>query len=44
MKVFTKEGRKKMILKALVEYEKNHYASEDEDWQSAINALIDEFN
>ena len=33
--------QEKVILKkALVEYEKNHYEYEDEDWQKTINSLI----
>jgi len=43
MEVFTETGRKKTILKALIEYENNHYNSEDKKWQNAINVLIDEF-
>lgn len=32
-----------MILKALVEYEDNHWETEDDDWQEQINNLISRY-
>ena len=32
-----------IILKALKEYEENHYATESQVWQKKINALIDKW-
>lgn len=32
-----------MILEALVEYEENHYESEDDEWQRQINRLISDY-
>jgi hypothetical protein len=32
-----------IIKKALVEYEENHYETEDDEWQRIINNLIEYF-
>lgn len=32
-----------MVLNALIEYEENHYESEDDKWQKQINRLMSEY-
>lgn len=43
MKNFT-EKELEIIKSALVEYEKNHYETKDEEWQDNINNLISYFS
>ena len=42
MKELTKKD-KEIIKKAIIEYERNHYESENQEWQDVINKLIERF-
>jgi len=35
---------KEIILRALIEFENEHWNSEDQVWQKQINALIDKYS
>lgn len=32
-----------IILNALIEYEENHFETEDEEWQKKVNNLLDDY-
>lgn len=42
MNYYFTEQEIEIIKKALVEYEDNHYETEDEKWQETINDLIEQ--